>query len=76
MFVLNFVVNYIPTGLSGLVIAAIFVATQSTVSSSLNSVAICIASDIVKPFYKIMDDKLESKIDKYSSWIVGLLSSV
>ena len=71
-----FVVNYIPTGLSGLVIAAIFAATQSTVSSSLNSVAICIASDIVKPFYKIMDDKLELKIGKYSSWIVGLLSSM
>lgn len=71
-----FVVNYIPTGLSGLVIAAIFAATQSTVSSSLNSVAICIASDIVKPFYKIMDDKLELKIGKYSSWIVGLLSSI
>lgn len=71
-----FVVNYIPTGLSGLVIAAIFAATQSTVSSSLNSVAICIASDIVKPFYKIMNDKLELKIGKYSSWIVGLLSSM
>lgn len=71
-----FVVNYIPTGLSGLVIAAIFAATQSTVSSSLNSVAICIASDIAKPFYKIMDDKLELKIGKYSSWIVGLLSSI
>lgn len=71
-----FVVNYIPTGLSGLVIAAIFAATQSTISSSLNSVAICIASDIVKPFYKIMDDKLELKIGKYSSWIVGLLSSM
>lgn len=71
-----FVVNYIPTGLSGLVIAAIFAATQSTVSSSLNSVAICIASDMVKPFYKIMDDKLELKIGKYSSWIVGLLSSM
>ncbi len=71
-----FVVNYIPTGLSGLVIAAIFAATQSTVSSSLNSVAICIASDIIKPFYKIMDDKLELKIGKYSSWIVGLISSI
>lgn len=71
-----FVVNYIPTGLSGLVIAAIFAATQSTVSSSLNSVAICIASDIFKPFYKKMDDKLELKIGKYSSWLVGIISSI
>lgn len=71
-----FVVNYIPTGLSGLVIAAIFAATQSTVSSSLNSVAICIASDIVKPFYKVMDDSLELKIGKYSSWIIGIISSI
>lgn len=71
-----FVINYIPTGLSGLVIAAIFAATQSTVSSSLNSVAICIASDIIKPFYKVMDDKLELKVGKISSWAVGLVSSL
>lgn len=67
-----FVVNYILMGLSGLVIVAIFAATQSTVSSSLN----CIASDVVKPFYKIMDDKLELKIGRYSGWVVVLLSSI
>ncbi|MGL6167082.1 MAG: sodium:solute symporter, partial [Fusobacteriaceae bacterium] len=71
-----FVINYIPTGLSGLVIAAIFAATQSTVSSSLNSVSICIASDLIKPLYKVMDDKLELKVAKRSSWIVGLISSM
>ncbi|MGL6113641.1 MAG: sodium:solute symporter [Cetobacterium sp.] len=71
-----FVVHDIPLGLSGLVIAAIFAAAQSTVSSSLNSVATCITSDIVKPIMKNLTDKGELKIAKYCSWIVGIVSSL
>lgn len=71
-----FVVHNVPLGFSGLVIAAIFAAAQSTVSSSLNSVATCITSDIVKPMMKNLTDKHELKIAKYCSWVVGIISSL
>ena len=43
-----FIVNHMPTGVSGLVIAAILAAAMSTLSSSLNS----LASSSVNDFYK------------------------
>jgi solute:Na+ symporter, SSS family len=41
-----YIVRELPTGISGLVIAALFAAAQSTVSSSLNSVATTFVKDI------------------------------
>ena len=41
-----FILQELPTGVSGLIIAAIFAASQSTVSSSLNSLATCFVTDI------------------------------
>lgn len=45
-----FVVTALPAGVAGIIIAAIFAAAQSTVSSSLNSIAACIAVDIKDRF--------------------------
>ena len=41
-----FILQELPVGVSGLIIAAIFAASQSTVSSSLNSLATCFVKDI------------------------------
>lgn len=41
-----FVVNALPAGVSGLVLAAIFAAAQSTLSSSMNSISACLTVDI------------------------------
>jgi len=45
-----FIVNQLPRGLSGVVVAAIFAAAMSTLSSSLNSLASSTILDIYKPF--------------------------
>jgi SSS family solute:Na+ symporter len=45
----TFVVDQLPTGLSGLVIAGIFAAAMSTVSSSLNSLASAATHDFYAP---------------------------
>lgn len=63
-----FVINYIPKGLSGLVIAAIFAATQSTVSSSLNSISVCITSDLIKVLPKNRDENFSLRVAKSISW--------
>ena len=47
-----FIVNYLPTGLVGLTLAAVFAAGMSTLSSSLNSSATALISDIWLPLYK------------------------
>lgn len=41
-----FVISQMPAGIAGLIIAAIFAASQSSISSSLNSIAACFTSDI------------------------------
>lgn len=41
-----FVVHALPAGLSGMVLAAIFAAAQSTLSSSMNSISACLTVDV------------------------------
>ena len=71
-----FVVNALPVGISGLVIAAIFAAAQSTVSSSLNSVSTCMTADILEYFKPDMEDASKLKFARLSSWIVGIFSTL
>jgi Na+/proline symporter len=47
-----FIVNYMPIGLVGLTLAAVFAAAMSTLSSSLNSSATALISDIWLPLRK------------------------
>ena len=50
----DFITKYMPSGLSGLVVAAIFAAAMS---SSLNSIAATAVNDLYKPFRPNRDDK-------------------
>lgn len=45
-----FVANELPVGVAGLIIAAIFAAAQSTVSTSMNSMASTLVTDFLRPF--------------------------
>ncbi|MCI6152932.1 MAG: sodium:solute symporter [Fusobacterium perfoetens] len=71
-----FVINYTPIGFSGIIIAAIFAAAQSTVSSSLNSLATCVTADIITPLKKDLTDAQKLKIAKLVSWGAGILSTI
>jgi SSS family transporter len=48
----SFVVNHLPHGISGLMIAAIFAAAMSNLSSALNSLASTSVLDFYKPFLR------------------------
>src|SRR5699024_6655410 len=50
-----FAVTALPAGVSGLLIAAIFAAAQSTISSSLNSISACVTVDIRDRFFPPKD---------------------
>lgn len=47
----KFIVEQLPTGLSGLIVAALFAAAMSSLSSSLNSLASATSLDLYKPYW-------------------------
>ncbi|RIY35048.1 sodium:solute symporter family transporter [Psittacicella gerlachiana] len=68
-----FIFNFLPVGLSGLVVVGILAATQSTISSSINSLATCVANDILLP--KSTNEKLKVKVGMVASAVSGLLGT-
>lgn len=66
----DFITKHMPTGLSGLVVAAIFAAA---LSSSLNSIAATAVNDLYKPFAKGKDDKHFLRIASILTVIVGVV---
>ena len=66
----DFITQKMPSGLAGLVIAAIFAAA---LSSSLNSIAATAVNDIYKPFAKDVSDKKLVRIAGILTVIVGFV---
>lgn len=69
----DFITKHMPSGLSGLVVAAIFAAA---LSSSLNSIAATFVEDLYKPFAKDKSDKHLLKIASILTVIVGIVQIV
>ena len=71
-----FIVNGLPIGLRGLLIASIFAAGMSTVSTSVTSAATILLTDYVRPFFlKTRRQKLELAIVRLSSFGIGMLGA-
>ncbi len=70
----NFIANYLPVGASGLVIAAIFAAAMSSLSSGINSTAAVFTSDIL-PWItrKTYPDGRKLRLAKITSFCTGIL---
>jgi SSS family transporter len=66
----DFITQHLPTGLSGLVVAAIFAAAMS---SSLNSIAATAVNDLYKPFKPNRDDKHYLKVSHVLTLIWGIV---
>lgn len=66
----DFITKHMPSGLSGLVVAAIFAAA---LSSSLNSIAATAINDLYKPFAKDKSDKHLLKMASILTVIVGIV---
>jgi SSS family solute:Na+ symporter len=72
-----FIVNGLPSGVTGLLIASVFAAGMSTVSTSINSTATIILSDYYKRFLNTEAcEKSSMKILYAASLIFGILSIV
>ena len=70
-----FIVNQLPVGMTGLLIASIFAAGMSTVSTSINSSATVILSDhFSKYIHPNPSEKLALWVLRISSLVMGILS--
>lgn len=71
-----FVVQQLPVGLSGLVIAGIFAASQSSLSSGMNSISASYFSDIYQRFSKNANTQSTLRIARITTVIAGLFGTV
>lgn len=66
----DFITRFMPSGLSGLVVAAIFAAA---LSSSLNSIAATAVNDLYKPFRPDKDDRHYLRVSHWLTLVWGVL---
>jgi SSS family transporter len=69
----RFIVSYLPTGVLGLVIAAIFSAAMGTLAGSLNASASTIVNDLYRPFSGDTDETRLMRLSRALTVAWGLL---
>jgi SSS family transporter len=67
----HFIMTKIPQGIAGVMIAAIFAATMSTVSSSINSLSTAFTTDFYKRFRKNLPDSHYLFVARISGLLMG-----
>ena len=73
----HFIVTGLPAGLTGLLIAAIFSAGMSTVSTSLNSTATIVLTDYYRKYFnRQASEKASMNVLRISSLLTGLLGII
>ncbi|MBV6640169.1 MAG: sodium/solute symporter [Cyclobacteriaceae bacterium] len=68
----QFIVSEMPVGISGLLIASIFAAAMSTLSSNINSVAAVVTSDFYKQVAKNSTIKGQMQVARWSGIVAGV----
>lgn len=71
-----FIAQELPVGVAGLVVAAIFAAAQSTVSTSINSATAAIVTDFFQRFNLAVDSKKGLMLSRIVTVLFGLIGTV
>jgi len=71
-----FIATELPIGVAGLIVAGIFAAAQSTVSTSMNSTATTLVTDFIKPFNLIKTEKGYLNAARWLTFIMGALGTM
>ncbi len=72
----HFIVNFLPTGIVGLILAAVMAAAMSSVSGDLNSVATVITEDYIGQFLPKTSDRTRLIFARSMVLLGGILSSL
>lgn len=70
-----FIATELPVGLAGLIVAGIFAAAQSTVSTSMNSISSTLVTDFIRPFDLIKTEKGYMSAARWITFIMGALGT-
>jgi len=70
-----FIAREMPIGIAGLLVAGVFAAAQSTVSTSMNSTATAIVTDFIKPLNICQSDAGYLKAARISTFMLGVLGT-
>ncbi|MDF7826159.1 sodium/solute symporter [Pontiellaceae bacterium B12227] len=70
-----YIVQRLPIGIAGLIVAALFAASMSTLSSSMNSVATLVAEDFYRRINKSSTDRQRLVLMKGGSIVVGCVGT-
>lgn len=72
-----FIIQHLPVGISGIIIAGLFAAALSTLAGSISALSSSTMLDLYKPFTGINDEVKELKISRYFTimWAVLLIGS-
>jgi len=68
-----FIAQELPTGISGLVVAGIFAAAQSTISTSMNSTSAALVTDFIRPMQRIKSERTYLRMARVLTAVMGLL---
>jgi solute:Na+ symporter, SSS family len=71
-----FIATELPVGIAGLIVAGIFAAAQSTVSTSMNSTATTLVTDFLRPFNRCDSEAGYLKAAKVLTFMMGVLGTL
>nr|WP_235908870.1 sodium/solute symporter [Roseiconus nitratireducens] len=71
-----FISREMPVGIAGLIVAGVFAAAQSTVSTSMNSTATAIVTDFMRPFDWCRTENGYFKSARVATFTVGVLGTL
>ncbi|MEN6384463.1 MAG: sodium/solute symporter [Phycisphaerales bacterium] len=70
-----FISNNLPTGIAGIVVAGVFAAAQSTISTSMNSISTVVVTDFVKRFSLLKTEKAYLNLARFCTLFFGILGT-
>jgi len=71
-----FISREVPVGIAGLIVAGIFAAAQSTISTSMNSTATSVVTDFVRPFRLLKTDRGHFRCAQCLTFTLGVAGTL
>ncbi|MFI4910190.1 MAG: sodium/solute symporter [Sedimentisphaeraceae bacterium JB056] len=71
-----FISQKLPFGIAGLVVAGVFAAAQSTVSTSMNSISTVLVTDMLKRFNITKTQNMQLVVAKFLTFVFGLIGTL
>lgn len=71
-----FIARELPLGIAGLIVAGIFAASQSTISTSINSISTAFVTDFIRPLNRIKTEKGYLRLARLVTFASGCLGTI